>query len=212
MFGWWSKWRRKRILNTPEPRELRSTLRGDLWQWRYLPDDVEEAAIDWVRIFCAEKYWEGCGGFQLHDYHRWIVAGQASLMTLAFPDLFFNGCQTLLIYPGDYVAPGITHMLDSQIGIHGEQPRSGQTSYHGPVVLNWAGIHMAARDHNDGHSVTMHELAHQLDFDNGPSADGLPPLPASVDVERWYSDFKSQLENCATRPVQVTTCCSMIMA
>ena len=194
MFGWWSSWRRKRLLAAAEPTELRRTLEGDLWQWRFLPEDVQEAAIQWLRIFCHEKYWEGCNGFQLHDYHRWIIAAQASLMTLGFPDLQFSGCQTLLIYPSHYVAPGITHMIDSQIGIHGEQPRSGQTSYRGPVILNWPGIQQAASSHNDGHSITIHELAHQLDFDNGPGADGLPPLPANIDPLQWHQQFKSQLD------------------
>ena len=121
MFGWWSSWRRKRLLAAAEPTELRRTLDGDLWQWRFLPEDVQEASVQWLRIFCHEKYWEGCNGFQLHDYHRWIIAAQASLMTLGMPELQFSGCQTLLIYPSHYVAPGITHMIDSQIGIHGEQ-------------------------------------------------------------------------------------------
>ncbi len=194
MFGWWTNWKRKRRLALPEPRELRSSLESDLWQWSYLPSKIQDSAIDWVRTFCAEKYWEGCAGFSLNEYHRWMIAAQASLMTLAFPERYFSGCQTLLIYPSDYVAPGITHMVDSQIGIHGDQPRSGQTSYRGPLILNWPAVAEAARSPNDGHSLTIHELAHQLDFDNGPGADGLPPLAADINAEQWYRDFQKQME------------------
>lgn len=193
MFDWWTRWKRKRRLALPEPRELRSTLESDLWQWSYLPTQVQNSAVEWLRTFCAEKYWEGCNGFQLNDYHRWLIAAQASLMTLGFPERFFSGCQTLLIYPSDYVAPGITHMVDSQIGVYGEQPRSGQTSYRGPLILNWLAVENSVRGPNDGHNLTVHELAHQLDFDNGPGADGLPPLPPEVDPTRWYREFQAQL-------------------
>lgn len=195
MFGWWTRWKRKRRLAIPEPRELRSTLESDLWQWSYLPAPVQDGAVDWLRTFCDEKYWEGCNGFSLSLYHHWIIAAQASLMTLGFPDRYFTGCQTLLVYPTDYVVPGVTHMVDSQIGVYGEQPRSGQTSYRGPLILNWRAVERSASGPNDGRSLTVHELAHQLDFDNGPGADGLPPLPADVNSERWYEDFQTQLSD-----------------
>ncbi|MGN6134680.1 MAG: zinc-dependent peptidase [Aureliella sp.] len=199
MFGWWTAARRRRLLSQSEPAGFRSQLSEGIWQWRFLPDDVADAAAAWARIFIAEKYWEGCGGFRLAPHHQSVIAGQASLMTLAFPNWFFNRCQTLLIYPSDYVAPGITHMVDGQTGVHGEQARSGQTSYRGPVILNWAAIEDAGRDSNDGQSLTVHELAHQMDFDNDPSGDGIPPLPASVDAQRWQDEFNDQLDDLRER-------------
>ncbi|MCC6510263.1 MAG: zinc-dependent peptidase [Pirellulaceae bacterium] len=199
MFGWWTRARRRRLIAKPAASNMRQYLSANLWQWSYLPDDVTERALDWLRIFAHEKYWEGCGGFDLKPHHPWLVAGQASLMTLAFPEWFFDGCRTLLIYPGDYVAPGITHMVNGQIGIHGDQPRSGQTSYRGPVILNWTAIYEAGRSSNDGHSLTVHELAHQLDFDNGPNSDGVPPLPKHVNAEQWQRDFQMQLDELRDR-------------
>lgn len=193
MFNWWTKARRKRLLATAPPADLREMLNHHIWQWQYLPRDVADAAINWVRIFVAEKYWEGCGGFNLEPHHRLVIGGQASLMTLAFPDWHFDGCQTLLVYPNAYVAPGITHMVSGQIGVHGQQARSGQTSYRGPVILNWAAVESAGRNYNEGHSLTIHEMAHQMDFDNGPTSDGVPPLPSHVDAERWQRQFNDQL-------------------
>lgn len=194
MFHWWRQARRRRLLAAREPSELREQLRQHVWQWRYLPKDVADAAIDWLRIFEAEKHWETSRGFVLEPHHRWLIAAQASLMTLAFPEWYFDRSQTMLIRPTDYVAPGITHMVNEQIGIHGHQARSGQTSYRGPVVLNWSAVEAAGRDYNDGHSLTVHELAHQLDFDNGPAIDGVPPLPAHVNVDRWQHDLNDQLK------------------
>lgn len=192
MFAWWTAARRRRLLSRSEPVGFRDQLTEGIWQWQYLPDDVAGAAADWARIFIAEKYWEGCGGLKLANHHQATIAGQASLMTLAFPDWFFDRCRTLLVYPTDYVAPGITHMVDGQTGIHGEQARSGQTSYRGPVILNWSAVLNAGEDPNDGHSLTVHELAHQMDFDNDPSGDGVPPLPSGVDSRRWQVSFNDQ--------------------
>lgn len=202
MFGWWTAARRNRLLSRSEPVGFRDQLRQGVWQWQHLPADVADRAADWARIFIAEKYWEGCGGLKLMPYHQAVIAGQASLMTLAFPDWFFDRCQTLLIYPSDYVAPGITHMIDGQVGIHGEQVRSGQTSYRGPVILNWAAVSRAGRDFNDGDSLTVHELAHQMDFDNDPSGDGVPPLPRNVNQERWQQSFSDQLVDLRERAQQ----------
>jgi MtfA peptidase len=181
------------LLAQPEPANLREYLRSHVWQWSYLPDDTEDKALDWLRIFLAEKYWEGCNGFELKPEHQWTVAAQASLMTIAFPQWYFDSCKTLLIYPGDYVAESVSYMVDGQTGLHGQQARSGQATYRGPVILNWPAIHEAAFDDNDGHSLTIHELAHVLDFDNGPGADGVPPLPPTVDAARWKREFENQL-------------------
>lgn len=199
MFGWWTAGRRRRLLARPEPPKFREQLAHGIWQWQYLPEEVADAAADWSRIFIAEKYWEGCGGLKLSSAHQAVIAGQASLMTLAFPSWFFDACRTLLVYPTAYVANGITHMVDGQIGIHGQQPRSGQTSYRGPVILNWSAVIEAGQSHNDGHSLTVHELAHQLDFDNGPSSDGVPPLPGNVDSDRWQAAFNDQLQELRER-------------
>lgn len=194
MFGWWTAARRRRLLAAAEPAGFREQLASGIWQWRHMPDDVADTAANWSRIFIAEKYWEGCGGLELDSHHQTLIAGQASLMTLAFPSWFFDACPTLLVYPTAYVANGITHMVDGQTGIHGQQPRSGQTSYRGPVILNWSAVLQAGEGPNDGHSLTVHELAHQLDFDNGPNSDGVPPLPSGVDAERWQAAFNDQLE------------------
>jgi MtfA peptidase len=194
MLGWWVARRRRRLLASAEPRELREHLAAGVWQWNHLPDAVTDRAINWIRIFIAEKYWEGCGNHRYDFAQQATIAGQASLMTLAFPDWFFSGFRTLLIYPGDYVAPGITHMVNGQIGVHGEQPRSGETSYRGPVILNWAAVAAAGQSSNDGQSLCIHELAHQMDFVNGPTSDGVPPLPDTVDAQRWQQRMTSELE------------------
>lgn len=194
MFGWWTSARRRRILAKKEPVQFRDQLQMGIWQWQHLPPKVANAAADWTRVFAAEKYWEGCGGLKLTPFAQTVIAGQASLMSLAYPNWFVDGCRTILVYPADYLASGVTHMVDGQTGIIGEQHRSGQTSYRGPVILNWSAVSEAGNSANDGHSLTVHEMAHQMDFDNGPHVDGVPPLPPRINGNRWQSEFNGQLE------------------
>lgn len=194
MFGWWTAARRRRLLATAEPVGFRGQLASGIWQWQYLPAEVADAAANWSRIFIAEKYWEGCGGLKLTFQHQTIIAGQASLMALAFPNWFFEGCQTLLVHPSGFTTRGITHMVNGQVGIHGQSAILGQAWYRGPVVLDWSAIARAGQSPNGGHSVTVHEMAHQIDFANGPYSDGVPPLPGSVNADRWETAFNDQLE------------------
>ncbi len=194
MFGWLTRLRRNRLLSKPEPPELKEHLLGNVWQWQYLPDDVAQAAIRWIRVFVEDKYWEGCNGLVIQPYHRYIIAGQASLMTLAYPDWFVNECRGVLLYPTGYVAPAVSHMVNNQVGIHARTARSGETSYRGPVVLNWYDVLHAGHSPNNGNSLTVHEVAHQMDFDNGPGSDGIPPLPPGVDAELWSRKFVEQLD------------------
>jgi Mlc titration factor MtfA (ptsG expression regulator) len=79
------------------------------------------------------------------------------------------------------------------VGIEGESVRAGETGYRKPVILNWNDVQLGARDSNDGHNLVVHEFAHQLDLINGPSADGLPPLPKDVDENQWWQSMKDEL-------------------
>jgi MtfA peptidase len=142
----------------------------------------------------AEKYWEGCGDLSLNEGHKNVISGQASLMTLAYPDWFFDGIPTILLYPTPFVAEGVTAVLGGQYALHGESPRSGETYYRGPLILNWADVLESGIGPNDGNGLAFHEFAHQFDFGNGSASDGVPPLPSNVDAEQWQEHLEDELE------------------
>jgi len=125
---------------------------------------------------------------------QWKVASQAGLMVLAYPDWHFGNTATVLIYPRPYVARETPISLGESItGIAIESLRAGETAYRKPVILNWNDVQLGAIDSNDGTSLVVHEFAHQLDLINGPSADGLPPLPKNVDEKLWWQSMKDEL-------------------
>lgn len=196
VFGWSKASRRKRILARAESAEIRPILQQQIWQWNHLPKNVQDAAVDWLRIFIEEKFWEGSRDLELTFEHQVVIAGQASFMTLAYPDWYFDKLQTVLIRPSVYVSEDSTLLAaDAAIPLKGTQASIGQTSYRGTLLLSWKDVLRSAHSPNFGRCVAIHELAHQMDFDNDPMVDGIPPLPSHVDSKKWQSQFSEQFES-----------------
>ncbi len=192
----WLFGRRKQLLKKEVQPDERDKLRRSIWQASFLEDHQCEQIIRWSRVFIAEKTWEGCNGVKITEDLQWQVAAAAGLMVLAYPDWYFDKTSTILIHPQAYkVTVTARHSaLTSGTEMAGEFYRAGETIYRGPVVLNSHDIAIAAQDPNDGHHLVIHEFSHQLDMINGPSADGLPPLPGNVDETAWLAAMKGEYQ------------------
>jgi Mlc titration factor MtfA (ptsG expression regulator) len=77
----------------------------------------------------------------------------------------------------------------------GRVHRLGESWETGTIVLSWDSVEQGAHDIRDGHNVTFHEFAHQLDHEDGPT-DGAPGLGSRAAYRSWarvfsenYSDF-----------------------
>jgi len=66
----------------------------------------------------------------------------------------------------------------------GAEPRLGESSANGTVALAWDAVRRGARNIFDGHNVTFHEFAHQLDQADGKT-DGIPTLPDKLAYQTW---------------------------
>jgi Mlc titration factor MtfA (ptsG expression regulator) len=129
---------------------------------------------------------------------RVMVAAQACLL-LAGRDSkkVYPRLKSVLVYPHTYVAGGK--------GIFGgklreRSARLGESWQTGTVILSWHSVQGGARNIQDGHNVTLHEFAHQLDQEDG-AADGAPLLANRMATRTWagcfqkeYRDFLKQLE------------------
>ena len=190
----WLFGRRKQLLKKNVDGDELLKLDRSLWQAAFLSEDQRERLIRWTRVFIAEKAWEGCEGIEISDEMQWQVAAAAGMMVLAYPDWYFDKTATILIHPQSYRARVQPRLSGLTIGteLAGEFYRAGETIYRGPVVLNYRDMQSAARDSNDGHHLVIHEFSHQLDMVNGPSADGLPPLPSNIDEELWLNAMKAE--------------------
>ena len=192
----WLFGRRKQLLKKGIQEEEYQRLDRSLWQGGFLSNDRREQLIRWSRVFIAEKTWEGCNGVKVTEEMQWHVATAAGMMVLAYPDWYFDKTATILIHPKAYKARVEPRISSLTIGteLAGEFYRSGETIYRGPVVLNWQDIQLAGQDANEGHHLVIHEFAHQLDMINGPSADGLPPLPGNIDEVVWLKALKGEYQ------------------
>ena len=57
-------------------------------------------------------------------------------------------------------------------------------------MLAWDSVVAGGRNEDDGHHVTLHEFAHQLDQVDG-AADGVPELPGSGSYREWSHVFST---------------------
>jgi Mlc titration factor MtfA (ptsG expression regulator) len=183
MFGFLIKRRRDRMRNrpfTPEWREI--LLRRYPLYYRLTPADRRELEGH-IRIFLAEKRFEGCGGLEITDEVRVLIAAQACLLLLHRDTDYYPGLKTVLVYPSTYVAK--THWREEEeITDRRSRTRLGESWHGGAVVLAWDAALAGAANLTDGQNVVLHEFAHQLDQENG-MADGFPPLGGANLLERY---------------------------
>ena len=164
-WGWFAgkafllKQRRRCLLLTPFPPAWDGILGQNLPPYGKLAPDLRQQLQDIIKIFIAEKSFEGCGGLTMSDEIKVTIAAQAGMLLLnrkleCYPRLY-----SVLVYPSTYVA-AVSHGL----GLEEEgSVRLGESWNTGAVVLAWDSVKRGAVNFHDGHNVTMHEFAHQLD-------------------------------------------------
>ncbi len=177
IFRWLNRRRRRRLLAEPCPERFPEFLDRSP-HVRMLPDEYQGPLLDAVRIFIAEKEWEGCKGLEVTDDMKVVIAGQACLMTLGMSEVYYDHVQTILVYPRSF-------RVRKQVGLEGGailedvDERLGEAHLHGPVILSWQEIEEDLESPGEGRNLVIHEFAHQLDMQNG-DATGVPPLPRAL--------------------------------
>jgi Mlc titration factor MtfA (ptsG expression regulator) len=191
IFSWLRARRRKKLLATPFPEQWLPYLERNLAQYRYLSRDEQQRLRDNLRVFVAEKNWEGCNGLTVTDEMRVTIAAHACLMTLGLDGDPFGGLQSVLIYPSGYAVPQERWLEGWSIsGIVG---REGESWYRGPVVLSWDNIQEDVEYAGHGNNLIWHEFAHQLD-NLDRSTNGTPPLEDPRQRRRWHEVMTSEYE------------------
>src|SRR5262245_38695690 len=96
----WLRNRRRRLLREPMPATWQAVLRRNVQHYMELSEDERSRLRDNLRIFIAEKYWEGCNGLELTDEMKVTIAAQACLLTLNLPRHdHYARVKTILVYP-----------------------------------------------------------------------------------------------------------------
>ena len=147
-------------------------LQQDFGIYNSLPPALQDKLHTKISQFMATKSFEGCNGFELTDAVVLLISAQACLLVLNQEGVPYPRLNTILVYPTTFRS--VQQQVDAN-GIVSEREvhRLGESWTSGSVILAWDSTLNGARNEQDGHNVTMHELAHQLDQADG-NADGAP--------------------------------------
>ncbi|MBM4070659.1 MAG: zinc-dependent peptidase [Planctomycetes bacterium] len=192
-FSWLKKRRRRRILAEPVPPAWPAILQEHFDAHVALTPSQRSRLVDDLRVFIAEKEWEGCGGLELTDDMRVTIAAHACRMILGLDINYFSLVQTILVYPAGYHAREEVPMGGGVV-MQRDSDRLGEAHRRGPVVLSWDDVLEAARNPGRGENLVYHEFAHKLDMLNG-EADGIPPIDDGKLIERWLKVLPAELDS-----------------
>lgn len=186
MFTWFRNRRRRKILKVPFPNTWRKSLEEVVSHYSYLNEEEQNRLEQLVQIFIAEKNFEGCGGLELTDEIKVVVAAQACLLVLGLPDFQYLHFDSILLYPTTVTLPPsrLSVFANNPMIVPDQQAILGMASMRGPVVLVWDAVVRGARHPEQGHNVVYHEFAHILDMRDG-AVDGTPELQNRKLYQAW---------------------------
>src|SRR3954467_15487452 len=106
MFVWWRRRRRDAIRRAPFPSEWRGIIEKNVPYVAHLSPEDRDELIGHIKIFLAEKRFEGCGGLQITDEVRVTIAAQACVLLLHRSSGYYPNLSSILVYPTTYLVPG----------------------------------------------------------------------------------------------------------
>ena len=169
----------QQLKSQPPLESWRPILKKTLPMVDRLSDDHWAQLGGLIHVFLGTKKFEGCGGLEVTEEMRVTVAAQACMLLLGRDIRVYPKLKTVLLYPHTYT--------------DGTTARLGESWNTGVVVLSWNSVVGGARNFADGHNVTFHEFAHQLDQASG-SADGAPILGENA-YQTWARVFSYEYED-----------------
>lgn len=182
MLNWFRDRRRAQLLSEPFPADWEAVLRA-LSFYNLLTSAEQEHLRRDVRVFVAEKNWEGVR-IELTDEMRVRVAAHACYLILHLDLSCYDRTMSILIYPDSYAVPQEVGLQGGGM-IVGRSERLGENWYRGPIILSWPDVVAAGTESARTRNLVYHEFAHELDTLNGRSADGTPPLASPELARRW---------------------------
>jgi MtfA peptidase len=161
--------KRKWLLSKPFPAEWEKIIQKKVPVFYNLPAELHHNFRQRIVILLNEKHFEGCGGLEMTDEIRVVVAAYASVLILMEPSDYYGDLQAILVYPDDYMAH-VNEEYEGGIVSVGYEPRSGEYWGAGNIVLSWGDIKRDIYESKDGHNLIYHEFSHLLDDRYGLTA------------------------------------------
>ena len=186
------KRRRQRIRSRPFPESWREVLSQNVPYYLRLRSEQRSHLESDIQVFIAEKNFEGCGGLEMTDEIRVVVAAYACILLLGRQHDYYPRLESILVYPDEYKAQTVRPGPNNTV-LEGWENRHGESWETGAVVLAWNPIRHRSSDPVTGHNVVLHEFAHQLDQEDG-SANGAPLLSRSRRSTTWARTLGDEYE------------------
>jgi Mlc titration factor MtfA (ptsG expression regulator) len=180
------------LLAQPFPLQWQQYLHRNVAHYQHLSGAEKGRLHDDLRIFLAEKNWEGCGGLQMTDEIKVTIAAQACLLVLGMEHNYFDRVKSILVYPYGYQAPEPDMPMPGVIH-GGGRDRLGEAHYRGPVILSWTDVLYDGQHPKLGKNLVFHEFAHQLDMLDGV-VNGTPPLGSRAEYQRWQEVMTAEYQ------------------
>ena len=136
-----------------------------------------------IQVFLAEKQFIGCGGLEVTEEMKVIIAAVACLLLLNQRETYFPKLRSILVYPSTYLVKE-TAYTGNFIVEERRVARLGESWTNDQLVLSWEQVKQDTYNWRDGHNVVLHEFAHQLDQEDG-KAEGVPILQRDSDYDLW---------------------------
>lgn len=187
MFEWWRERQREKWLKEPFPSQQLEAVERHVKHYALLTAEEQQRLRDLMQVFVKEKSWEGCGGLELTEDMKFIIAAQACLLVLALPHRLYENVESILVYPSSVLRPAAKQGVFIRSGAlvdDGPTALFGEAHHRGPVILAWDRVLRDAHRPHDGHNLVYHEFAHKLDMLDG-DPDGTPPLASKEERARW---------------------------
>ena len=157
--------------------------------YRKLPNELKEKLKQRVVIFLDEKLFEGCGGLEMTDEIRIVIAAYASVLILEETSDYYGDLQAILVYPDDYVAP-VHHESEGGIVSEGFESRHGEYWGAGSIVLSWREIQRNLYSPRGEGNLIYHEFSHLLDDRYGLTA-GVSDTGKPLRDDEWTRVFSN---------------------
>jgi Mlc titration factor MtfA (ptsG expression regulator) len=170
--------RRKRLKLRPFPPAWLSVMERSVPLYNRLSLEDRTELQGHVRVFLAEKRFEGGGSFTMTDEVRVTIASQACILLLHRKTDYYPDLSSIVVYPAEYLAPFVG-VDEWGVVTEGTDQRSGESCPEGALVLSWEDVMAEGIDVHEGYNVVLHEFAHQLDAGEGITA-GIPLEPENT--------------------------------
>jgi len=180
---WLPRYRLQRAIRQPFPANYSRILRRNIPAYAGMPAHLQLQLKRLIKQFLHQKKFIGCDDFRMNDEVRVTIAGKACMLLLNRPASVFPDLKLVLVYPSAFIAPR-TELGMGGIVTHANQTLSGESWSDGRVILAWDHVQPKGDDVVDGHNVVLHEFAHQLDSETGPT-NGAPRLMSKARYQRW---------------------------